>query len=216
MLTDEITSDARDALFSYDKERAVQIVRNFHAQKGDVLELLNEGFIPLINEIGDKFSCGEIFLPELIMCAEVMQEVTGTVVSLLPKSEALKQHRGVLVFGTVQGDVHDIGKTLVITMLEVNGFNVHDLGRDVSVQKFIDKARETKADIIGSSALLSTTMLVQEELEKQLKQIGMKGKIKTMVGGAPVTVRWADKIGADAYGEDAADAVTAADRLMME
>ncbi len=118
------------------------------------------------------------------------------------------------MIGTVQGDIHDIGKFLVISLLQVNGFDIYDLGHDVEIQKFIDKAVEVDADIIGTSALLTTTMIGQKALEEKLRKEGLKDRFKTMVGGAPVTQRWADRIGADAFGEDANDAVAKALRLI--
>jgi trimethylamine corrinoid protein len=114
----------------------------------------------------------------------------------------------------VQGDIHDIGKTLVVTLLGVNGFTVHDLGRDVSNDEFIEKAVELNVDLIGTSSLLTTTMPMQKELEKALSDAGLKGKVKTIIGGAPVTQRWADRIGADSYAEDAHDAVVKVKELL--
>jgi methanogenic corrinoid protein MtbC1 len=142
-----------------------------------------------------------------------MKKVTETISAALPESEDA-QKRGVVVIGTVQGDVHDIGKTLVVTLLGVHGFTVHDLGRDVEIEAFIEKAKEVNADIIGSSALLTTTMTKQKELEEALKEAGLKGRIKTIVGGSPVTKRWADRIGADAYGENAHEATREAEELL--
>lgn len=143
-----------------------------------------------------------------------MKAVTNTVKGALPNDVAEKQDKGVIVIGTVQGDIHDIGKTLVVTLLGVNGFTVHDLGRDVSIEEYIDKAKEVNADIIGTSSLLTTTMEKQKEMEVTLKEAGLRGRFRTMVGGAPVTQRWADRIGADAYGEDANDAVVKAKELL--
>ena len=114
---------------------------------------------------------------------------------------------GVLVIGTVEGDVHDIGKGIVASLVKTNGVEVHDLGREVPAQQFVDAAIEYNADFVGSSALLTTTMTVQKDIEEALKEAGIRDKVKTMVGGAPVTNRWADKIGADAYCEDASDTV---------
>jgi trimethylamine corrinoid protein len=115
--------------------------------------------------------------------------------------------KGVMVIGTVEGDVHDIGKGIVASLVKTNGIEVIDLGREVPAQVFVDKAKEYNADIIGSSALLTTTMTVQKEIEELLKKEGMRDKVKTMIGGAPVTQRWADRIGADYYCEDAAESV---------
>jgi trimethylamine corrinoid protein len=123
---------------------------------------------------------------------------------------------GKILLGTVEGDVHDIGKTIVVALFKANGFDVIDLGRDVSVDRFIDEAERSDVDIIGTSTLLTTTMEVQQQLEQELKKAGLKGKYKTIVGGAPVTQRWADRIGADAYALDAGDGVRQVKRLLGE
>jgi trimethylamine corrinoid protein len=213
MIDAKIIQEAHQALFGFDQARAVQLVQQAVARKEDLLELLNQAFIPAINEIGEKFSMGEMFLPELIQAAEVMKKVTAEVSAALPKGAAGQNH-GVIVMGTVQGDIHDIGKTLVVTLLGVHGFTVHDLGRDIPTENFVAKARETGANLIGSSALLTTTMPRQKELEEALKEAGLKGRVKTMVGGAPVTQRWAERIGADAFGENAHEAARKALELV--
>ncbi|MBN1859731.1 cobalamin-dependent protein, partial [Candidatus Bipolaricaulota bacterium] len=206
-------NEAREALYTHDSDKAVRIVEEIHERGGDALGLLDEVFIPLIKEVGDKFGRGDIYLPELIMVAEVMQAVTEKVVEFLPEGAHRQGKKGIAVVGTVEGDVHDIGKTLVMTMLDVNGFEVFDLGRDVPARRLVQKAREVSADIIASSALLSTSMSAQRSIEELLAASGLKGKIKTMIGGAPVTQRWAETIGADAYGQDAAEAVVKACEL---
>jgi trimethylamine corrinoid protein len=141
-----------------------------------------------------------------------MRIATEVINTAIPKSE--QQRKGKIVIGTVEGDIHDIGKTIVVSLLKANGFEVYDLGRDIPTEKFIEKADEVGADIIGTSALLTTTMEGQRKLEAALKGKGLKGKYQTMVGGAPVTQRWADRIGADAYAEDAGEAVKKAKQLL--
>lgn len=214
MLNAPTIEEARKAIYAFDAEQAMKIVQQVIDQGGNPLDLLNEAFIPAINEIGEKFSVGEMFLPELIQAAEVMKKVTARITGTIPKGMGEVKQKGVVVIGTVQGDIHDIGKTLVVTMLGVHGFTVHDLGRDVAIPRFVDKAKETGAQIIGTSALLTTTMTKQKELEEALKAAGLKGRIKTMVGGAPVTQRWADRIGADGYAENAHAAVNKASQLV--
>jgi len=215
MIEAKIIQEAHEALFGFDQARAVKIVQQAVARKDNLLDLLNQAFIPAINEIGEKFSMGEMFLPELIQAAEVMKKVTAEVGAALPKGAAGQSH-GTIVIGTVQGDIHDIGKTLVVTLLGVHGFTVHDLGRDIPTASFLAKARETGANLIGTSALLTTTMPKQKELEEALKEAGLKGKVKTMVGGAPVTQRWAERIGADAFGENAHEAARKALELVSK
>ncbi len=213
MIEEKILAEAKQTIFDFDIEKAKNIVKGVIASKGDPLELMNKAFIPAVNEIGEMFSTGRMFLPELIQAAGVMNGVTEVITESLPKGSA-KQSGGTVLIGSVQGDIHDIGKTLVVTLLGVNGFTVHDLGRDVSNEEFIEKAVELKVDVIGTSSLLTTTMPMQKDLEKALTDAGLKGKVKTIIGGAPVTQRWADRIGADAYAENAHDAVTKVKKLL--
>ena len=180
----------------------------------DPVEFLNKGFIPGINEVGELFGKGRLFLPELIIAAEAMRQVTDIINGALEAAGTIAQKAGRILMATVQGDVHDIGKTIVVSLFKANGFEVLDLGRDISNEKIIEEAVRFDADIIGTSALLTTTMPAQQKLEKELKKAGLKGKIKTIVGGAPVTQRWAQRIGADAYAQDASDGVQKA-KLML-
>jgi len=214
MIDAKVIQEAHDALFGFDQAKALEIVKQAVARKDNLLDLLTQAYIPAINEIGEKFSMGEMFLPELIQAAEVMKKVTTEVSASLPKGSSAGQSHGTIVIGTVQGDIHDIGKTLVVTLLGVHGFTVHDLGRDIPTANFVNKAKQTNANLIGTSALLTTTMPKQKELEEALKEAGLKGKVKTMVGGAPVTQRWAERIGADAFGENAHEAARKALELV--
>jgi trimethylamine corrinoid protein len=213
VIEEKTFAEAKQAIFDFDTEKAVNIVREVVSSQENPLELMDNAFIPALNEIGEMFSTGRMFLPELIQAAEVMKAVTEIITDSLPKG-AQSMDKGTIVIGTVQGDIHDIGKTLVVTLMGVNGYTIHDLGRDVSNERFIEKAVEVNADIIGTSSLLTTTMPAQKELEKALTDAGLKGKIKTMVGGAPVTQRWADRIAADAYAENAHEAVVKANELL--
>ena len=153
-----------------------------------------------------------MFLPELVKAADAMKAVTDVVNDALPKDKV--QEKGSLVIATVKGDVHDIGKCIVVSLLNANGFTVYDLGRDVDTEVIINEAVKVKADVIGTSALLTTTMPRQKEIEAELKKAGMRDQFKTIVGGAPVTTRWANRIGADAYAEDAQDAVLKVTELL--
>ncbi len=201
----EIFKQAKEAIISGDAEAAEELARRGLDEGVSGLDLINKGFIPGINEVGDKFGEGQLFLPELIMSATAMQGVIDIINASLEDGE--KQEQGKVILGTVEGDLHDIGKTIVVSLLKANGFKVLDLGRDVTVDKFIDEAEAFGADVIGTSALLTTTMPVQKELIETLKKRGLRDKYKTVVGGAPVTQRWADRIGADAYAVDAGDGV---------
>lgn len=195
-----------------DAEKALEVARKGLGEGIDPIDLINQGFIPGINKVGDLFGSGRLFLPELVMSANAMERVTELINESLPSEQ--EQTHGRVVIGTVEGDVHDIGKTIVVSLLKANGFEVNDLGRDVSVTKLIEEADRFDADIIGTSALLTTTMGAQKQLEVDLKSAGLKGRFKTMVGGAPVTQRWANRIGADAFAEDAIEAVNKAKALL--
>jgi trimethylamine corrinoid protein len=182
----------------------------------DSVDLLNEGFSAGINELGDQFGRGELFLPELIFATEVMKVVTNRIEEEMAASGKVVEQKGKYVMATVEGDVHDIGKGICCSLLKTAGFEVYDLGREVPADTIIEKAVEVDADIIGTSALLTTTMVVQQELEEKLKERGLRDKFITMVGGAPITQRWADKIGATAFTEDAAECCARAKELLEE
>jgi trimethylamine corrinoid protein len=202
----EIFQQAQELIEKGDTEAALELARKGLDAGIDGIDLLNKGFIVGINKVGDLFGEGQLFLPELIMSANAMQGVIEIINAALDKTGD-KQVQGKIVIGTVEGDLHDIGKTIVVSLLKANGFEVKDLGRDVSADRFIEEAEALGADVIGTSALLTTTMSVQKELEEKLKERGLKGKYKTVVGGAPVTERWANRIGADAFAADATDGV---------
>jgi trimethylamine corrinoid protein len=210
---EEIFERAKKTIIAFDASMAKEVAAQGLSEGIDPIELLTKGFVSGINAVGDLFSRGSLFLPELIMAADVMQQVTAYLNTSLKAAEQL-QKAGIVVVGSVQGDVHDIGKTIVVAIFKANGFEVHDLGRDVPVERFIEEAQKVNADIIGTSALLTTTMSEQRALEEALKKAGLKGKYKTIVGGAPVTQRWADRIGADAYAQDAAEGVKKAKQLL--
>jgi trimethylamine corrinoid protein len=208
----EIYTAAVDAILKGDADKAVETARRGLGEGIDPIMLINEGFIPGISQVGDMFGSGKLFLPELIRSATAMQKATDTINEAIPEGEG--QSRGRFLIGTVEGDVHDIGKTIVVSLLKANGFEVMDLGRDVAPDRFIEEADKFNADIIGTSALLTTTMGSQRQLEDELKKAGLKERYKTMVGGAPVTQRWAKRIGADAFAENASEAVRLAKELL--
>lgn len=210
---EEIFERAKKAIIAFDGSMAKEVAAQGLAERIDPIELLTKGFVSGINEVGDLFGRGSLYLPELIMAADVMQQVTEYLNTSLKATEQM-QKAGIVVVGSVQGDIHDIGKTIVVAIFKAHGFEVHDLGRDVPVKRFIEEAQKVNADIIGTSALLTTTMPEQRSLEEALKKAGLKGKYKTIVGGAPVTQRWADRIGADAYAQDAAEGVKKAKQLL--
>ena len=180
----------------------------------DPLEAIDQGFKPGMDIVGEGFATGELFIPDLMMSGEAMK---AAIAALEPELMKRKQQRAVLgsvVIGTVQGDIHEIGKTLVATMLAANGFEVHDLGVDVSAQRFVDKVREVNANVVGLSALLTTTILNQETVILNLKEAGLRDKVQVIIGGVPASPEWAEEIGADAYAENATEAVEVVKRLV--
>ncbi len=207
-----IYESAIEVIVKGDAQEAIEVAKKGLGEGVDPIELMNKGFIPGINKVGDLFGSGRLFLPELVMSATAMERVTELINESIPSDQERTQGR--LVIATVEGDVHDIGKTIVASLLKANGFKVKDLGRDVAMAKLIEEADNFDANIIGTSALLTTTMGAQKQLEEELKKAGLKDRFKTMVGGAPVTQRWAKRIGADAFAEDAIAAVNQAKALL--
>jgi corrinoid protein of di/trimethylamine methyltransferase len=175
------------------------------------LEAIEHGLVPGIRKAGELWEQGDYFLPELVTAAQAMKAAMAVLQPALTRAGAAHEV-GRVVIGTVQGDIHDIGKTLVATMLSANGFTVSDEGTGVSVQRFVDRAREVDADLVCASALLTTTMGQQRSLIEGLRAAGLRAKV--MIGGAPVTQSWADRIGADGHADNAIGAVLVARRLV--
>ena len=207
----EILAAAKKAIMDYDVDKAEEVAKEGLSSGVDPVALVEKGFVPGIVEIGDLFDAGEAYLPELILAAGAMKAGTSICEAAFPTG-AIKEKKKV-VMGTVEGDIHDIGKSIVVSFLAANGFEVTDLGRDVPPEKFAEKAKEVGADVVGASALLTTTMEMQKKLVEALKEAGLAGKVKVIVGGAPTSEEWAKKIGADAYGENAIEAVAKIKKL---
>jgi trimethylamine corrinoid protein len=203
----EIILEAKRLILKQDRDGALELARKAVEGGTNPLELMNEAFVPAIKEIGDLFSRGQVFLPDLIMAANAMKAVTDLLNEAIEKEMGQEREKGTIVIATVRGDVHDIGKCIVVSLMQANGLTVHDLGRDVETDRIIEEAVNQNADIIGTSTLLTTTMPRQKEIEEALKSAGLRDRFKTIVGGAPVTARWAARIGADAYAEDAQEGV---------
>ncbi len=188
------------------------LVRAAIDERVDLDTIINKGFIEAMDIVGKKFGSGEIYVPEMLVAAATMKKGLEIIKPLLT-GEASKP-KATIVMGTVKGDLHDIGKNLVIMMLEGAGFKVVDLGVDLSVNKVVDKVREIKPEVLGLSALLTTTMPEMQKVIAMISEQGLRESVKIMVGGAPVDSKFAEKIGADGYGKDAADAVQLAKRLI--
>lgn len=170
-------------------------------------EILNKDVVAGMQVVGEQFGGGEIFLPELLMAGEAAKAAMKLLRPLLTKQEGVTGYTGKAAIGTVQGDVHDIGKNIVLMMLESNGWDVTDLGVDVAPEEFCTAVKENDFQILGLSALLTVTMPAQGQTIEALKAAGLRGKVKVVIGGAMCTQRWADQIGADYYASDAAEAV---------
>jgi len=181
----------------------------------DPLSAIEQGFKPGMDVIGEGFAKGELFIPDLMMSGEAMKAAIATLEPELMKRKQQRRVLGKVVIGTVQGDIHEIGKTLVATMLAANGFEVHDLGVDVSPQRFVDAVRKVNADVVGLSALLTTTILNQETVILNLKEAGLREQVKVIIGGVPASPEWAEEIGADGYAENATEAVKVVKRLVQ-
>lgn len=214
MIEQVVIETANQCLVKGSKTEAVALTRQVIDDSGDPVELMNQAFIPAINAVGELFGRGQLFLPELITAADAMKAVTDIINETISGSVATQKAKGTILIATVKGDVHDIGKCIVTSLLQANGFIVHDIGRDVDNEKIIAEAVRLNVDVIGTSALLTTTMPHQKDLENTLKSKGLRERFKTMVGGAPVTPRWATRIGADAYAEDAQDGVHKVEQLL--
>ena len=175
-------------------------------------EILDDGLIAAMNVVGERFSRGLIFVPQMLRSAKTMQECTKLLKPHFQEGDVVS--KGKVLMGTVKGDLHDIGKNLVSMMMEGAGFTIIDLGVDVSPQRFVEKAQEVRPDILGMSALLSTTMPAMADTIEALQEAGIRSKVQVMIGGAPVTEKYAQKIGADSYASDAGSAVVKAKELL--
>ncbi len=211
---DEILTQLQEAVIIGEPEQALALAEQTMASGIAPLTAIEEALQPAMQTVGEKYETGEYFIPDLVMAAEAMKSAMTVFEPALAARHEVRQMLGTVVIGTIEGDIHEIGKSLVGTMLSAAGFQVHDLGVDVSVESFVQKAQETQADVVGVSALLTTTMLKQEAVVKALEEAGLREKVKVIVGGAPASADWAETIGADGYAENANEAVGMVKRLL--
>jgi corrinoid protein of di/trimethylamine methyltransferase len=211
---EELYEQMGDDLYDGLEEEVVAQVNEALGRGRDPYEVLTEGLVAGMDIVGADFRDGILFVPEVLMAAKAMKGGMSILRPLLAESDAPQQ--GTLVIGTVKGDIHDIGQNLVSMMMEGAGFEVFNLGINVNADKFLDAIREHNADIVGMSALLTTTMPYMKVVTDRLKEEGIRDDIIVMVGGAPVTPEFADHVGADGYGDDAAQAVEVARKLMAK
>lgn len=211
---EDLFQQMAQAVIDGNKEGCVALAQRVVDEGFEPFEAIQQGFTQGMDVVGEKFSTLEYYLPDLMRCADAVEAGVNVLrPSLLASGE--KNSAGTVVMGTVKGDLHDLGKNIVGTMLMAAGFTVHDIGADTPIRRFVDKAVEVDADIIGISAILTTTMAYMPDLLSLLEEMGLRDRFKVMVGGAPVTPEYASEIGADGYGETAADAVTVAKRIMQ-
>jgi corrinoid protein of di/trimethylamine methyltransferase len=211
---DALLASMQQSVLDGEPDRAAALAREAIAAGIPPLESIQAGFVPGLNAVGEGFGRGDLFLPDLVMAGEAMKAATAVLEPELQKGGVRREILGRVVLGTVKGDIHEIGKALVATMLSAAGFEVHDIGVDVEYEQFALRAQELEADIVGISALLTTTMTGQRHVIEALDRHGLRPRVKVLIGGAPVTGAWAEEIGADGFGEDAVAAVALAKTMV--
>ena len=215
MSKDAIFEEIRDSVLSMDSDDLMDTVRKALSRGIDPISIVDDGLARGLRVVGRKFEEGEFFLIELVTAAEAAQRVIKEILQPeIGKGKAKRRSLGKIVLGTVEGDIHNIGKNIVGAMLFAAGFEVYDLGVDVPVAEFVKKAREVDADVVGASALLSTTRLVQKDIVQALVEEGIREKVKVIFGGAPVTEEWVEEVGGDGYAENGVEAVDVVKRLL--
>lgn len=207
-------NEMKDAVVRGDSEACVALAKKALESGVDPLRAIREGFAPGMSVVGKGFEDGSLFLPDMMLAAEAMKAGIVILEKAMPAEKAAENRLGKVIVATVQGDVHDIGKNILRILLSTGGFDVVDLGRDVKIATIINEAEDEEADIIGVSALMTTTMMYMKELIEELSEAGLREKFKVMVGGAPVTDAWAREIGADGYAKDAFAAIAVAKDLV--
>lgn len=215
MAPNEFYNEISEAIVKLDKEKAIELANKAINEDMNLLEVIEKGFGEGIRRIGELWEEGEFFLPELMLGGTIMQESLKILIPHL-KNQGDKVSSGIVVIATIEGDIHSIGKTIVATMLSANGFEVYDLGADIAAEKIVETAIEKQANIIGVSALLTTTMFRQKKVIELLESKGIRNKFKVIIGGAPVTPSWVNESGADGYADNAVEAVNLVKRLIKK
>jgi corrinoid protein of di/trimethylamine methyltransferase len=213
---DELFQAMRQSVIDGMPDTAASLARQSLAAEIDPLSAINQGYVPGITFVGERYGCREMFLPDLLASAEAMKAAVTVLDPEIRKRGAKREVVGRVVLGTAKGDIHDIGKNLVATMLAASGFEVFDLGTNATPDQFVAKAKEIGADIVGVSALLTTTMQGQKAVIEALDRNGLRPRVKAIIGGAAVTSKWASEIGADGYARNAMDALELARRLLRK
>lgn len=211
----ELYQSMRDSILDGDEELAAELAMSALNSDLDLTQVMNEGFLKGIQEVGELYQAGEYFLPELVCAADAMKAALEILTPALKKSSGKDSlTKGQVIIATVEGDVHDIGKKIVAAMLTAAGYDVYDMGIDVPAEQIVGAVAERKPDILGLSALLTTTMQEQKNVIALLEKEELRDQVKVIIGGAPVSSRWAEMIGADGYSDNAVDAVKLAAQLL--
>jgi len=205
--------DLKQAIIDLNQLKVESLIEQVTRERMDFLQAI-EWCAAGLKEVGAQFESGDIFLPELMKSGQIMKTVLSVLEPEMKKEGTRKQILGRVLVGTVEGDVHDIGKNIVDTMFVINGFEVTDLGKDVPASRFVEETKKIEPDIVATSAMLTTTMTAQRDLVDSFIEAGLRNQIKILVGGAPVTQDWAERIGADGYGGNAVEGVRTAKKLM--
>src|SRR5664279_2368272 len=211
---EELFAQLKQAIIDQDEDAVLSSVNAALDAGVEPKTIIDKGLLPGLNVVGEQFECDDIFLPELMQAALAFQAAMAILEPKIKEAGGAEQKKGTIVIGTVKGDLHSIGKNILKLLFETSGFEVHDLGIDVDLFKFIDKANEVNADIIAISALLTTTLIGQRDVIDALKDQGARDKYKVIVGGGATTKEWADSIGADGWSGSAYDAVVLATKLV--
>ncbi len=214
MSMEEVTTGIIEAIVKQDEEELSRVVLNGLEEGIDPMAIINEAITPGLRKVGDLFADEEVFLPELVLAGQIVTEIMHVLEEKIKGNSGNILNKGLVVMATVNGDVHDIGKNLVVLLLRAAGYEVLDLGKSVATRTIVEKVIELNPKIVGLSSLLSTTMPAQKQVVEAIVESGMRDQVKVLVGGAPVTREWAEKIGADGYAENASTAVMEADRVM--
>lgn len=214
MSKEEILGKLQKAIEEYEADQAEEAAKEALAAGINPIEAIQQGLSKGMATISDLFDEGEVFVPQILLAADAFEKAVAILTSTISVEDKAKASSGKVLIHTVQGDIHDVGKNIVKTMLAASGFEVIDLGRDVPVDEVVAKAKELKVDIVAGSALMTTTMPNQRDIVKGLEEIGIRGNVKCLFGGAPVSQEWVDQIDADGYADNAAEAIKVAKELV--
>jgi len=213
-VTTSILNELKTAVIEGDSEKSIEFAKKALESNIPPLDAITKGLAKGVKEVGDSFSAGEVFLVELVMAGDAMKAGMSVLLPVIKESKTEITSAGKVMIGTVAGDIHSIGKDIVSTLLEADGFEVLNVGEDVSSEAFVEKVKEHKPDVLGLSSLLTATMPAQKDVIEKLKEAGLRGDIKVIIGGAPTTQEWSDEIEADGWAGDAVDAVRLVKKLV--